>query len=196
VRRPGLALLVLLLVPGSAKADIAPDPGFVQVRRVVRLEVARDFGVSFVALSSYGRGVAVVTSGEVCPALTAPVGPPPELWAVRGPLPEDLSRVERAWLEAHGVRAPDYFPGRATAREEEGLERIIDTYRVVDVDSRRITLEHVGETRVLQGGAVASGAAQVDAARPPPWTLASLAVAGLALALLVWRARARRPERA
>jgi hypothetical protein len=203
-----LAALALLALAGPALADIIPD-GVVPVSHEIRIEQARDFGVTLVVFPTdasapwqqekHEVGIAVVTSGGAMPAFGK--WRAPSLWAVTGALPEDPKTVSREWLKAHGVECGSAIERLRYVPEEEGVASIVTVYRVVEVSPQGVRLEGVAETRLGEDGAVKSkgvpavkpaadrrsgSAPPRDPARSPA---VAFGVAGVALGLLVLRRR-------
>lgn len=200
-----LAALALLVLAAPALADIIPD-GVVPVSHEVRIEQARDFGVTLVVFPTdasapwqqekHEVGIAVVTSGGVMPA--SGKWQSPRLWAVTGELPADLKTVTREWMKAHGVECATAIERLRYVPEEEGVASILTVYRVVAVSPQGVQLEGISETRLDEAGAVKSqgvpgakpdrrsGSAPHDPARSPA---VAFGVAGVALGLLVLRKR-------
>jgi len=203
-----LAAVALLALAVPALADIIPD-GVVPVSHEVRIEQARDFGVTFVVFPTdasapwqqerHEVGIAVVTSGGVMPAFGK--WESPRLWAVTGELPADLKTVSREWMTAHGVECASSIDRVRYVPEEEGVASIVTVYRVVEVSPQGVRVEGISETRLGRDGAVKSkgvpavkpapdrrsGSGPVhDPARSPA---VAFGVAGLALGLLVLRGR-------
>ena len=206
-----LAAVALLALAAPALADIIPD-GVVPVSHEVRIEQARDFGVTLVVFPTdasapwqqerHEVGIAVVTSGGALPAFGK--WESPRLWAVTGALPADPKTVTREWLTAHAVECASVIERIRYAPEGDGVASIVTVYRVVEVSPQGVRLEGISETRLGEDGAVRSKGvpAVKPAAEPdrrqgsaPPHDPArspavAFGVAGLALGLLALRRRA------